>query len=116
MKPALSVIIVSYRSQGVLGACLDSLAAARAEIALEVIVVDNASGDGTAEWLRGAYPWITLVEAGENRGYGAGVNLGVTDASGAALLVLNPDSIVPAGALPALAAALAATPHAAIVA
>jgi GT2 family glycosyltransferase len=101
----LDVVIVTYNSRHVLGDLLDSLPAALGEVSADVVVVDNGSGDGTAEFAasRGG---CRVVRAA-NAGYAAGVNRGVREASGAgAILVLNPDVRLHEGAVPPLLAAL----------
>ncbi len=65
----------------------------------EVIVVDNASPDGTAAWLRTAWPQVRLIASATNLGFGRANNRGMTIARGAWLLLLNPDTIVHPGAL-----------------
>ena len=112
----LSVVIVSYRSRLPLGGCLDSLAACRTGLPLEVVVVDNASGDGTVEWLHDAYPWVETLASPVNGGFTRGVNQGVAHARGEAVLVLNPDCEVTLDALRRLWSALEADPTLAAVA
>ncbi len=98
MRPSVSVIIVSYQSRAVLGPCLASLAACQARVPHEVIVVDNDSADGTAAWLVSEHPAVRVIANPHNRGFASAVNQGLAIARGAALLLLNPDSLVdPAG-------------------
>lgn len=69
--------------------------AARDDASVTVIAIDNASGDGTAERLSAAAPWVTLVRADRNRGFAAGCNLGLALAPDDAIVVLlNPDVVV----------------------
>jgi len=83
----VSVVIVAYQSAGVIGRCLAScLGEAR-----EVIVVDNASSDGTADVVRG-FTGARLIANGENRGFAGGVNQGVKAAASDVILLLNPDA------------------------
>jgi len=95
----LSVIIVTYNSRSVVGACLDSLAAQDLPGGKEVIVVDNASRDGTADFVRAAYPWVTVIANTENLGYSQGVNRGIRVARGRYFFILNPDTVLGEGAL-----------------
>ncbi|OGC89967.1 MAG: hypothetical protein A2W25_12400 [candidate division Zixibacteria bacterium RBG_16_53_22] len=95
----ISIIIVSYKCLGPLKECLDSIAA-QDGISRQVIVVDNGSRDGTAEFLE-SLP-IKKVILGKNIGFGAGVNLGQGMANGTHLLILNPDTILPPGTLKSL--------------
>ncbi len=116
MTPRVSVVIVSYRSRGPLGPCLASLDRCRARVPLEVVVVDNASGDGTAEWVRERYGWVELVAGEVNEGFARGVARGTRRARGDLLLVLNPDCEVPAEGLERLLAEIERHPRLAAVA
>jgi len=98
LHPELSVVIVSYRCADLLRECLDSLDANRDDVDMEVIVVDNASGDGTAEAAL-EYPWVHTEVLGENIGFAKANNRAMDRSRGRAVLVLNPDTVVPAGAL-----------------
>jgi GT2 family glycosyltransferase len=112
----MSIVIVSYRSREPLDRCLESIAACRERLPLQVVVVDNASGDGTVEWLRATHPWVETIASAENGGFTRGVNQGVARARGTSVLVLNPDCEVSPEALERLGAALAADPSLAAVA
>jgi GT2 family glycosyltransferase len=101
----LSIIIVSYNARTDLEHCLESLAAAPAAASHETIVVDNASSDGSVEAARDA--GVHLIEAGGNIGFARANNLGIRASTGINLLLLNSDTIVPAGAIDALLAELA---------
>jgi GT2 family glycosyltransferase len=96
--PELSVVIVSYRCADHLDRCLTSIDAQRDDVHMEVIVVDNASGDATPEvCLR--HPGTVLVQQQENDGFARAANVGMARSSGRAVLVLNPDCVVPADTL-----------------
>jgi len=96
----LSVIIVSYNTRRLLDECLASLQTAVSPTnGLEIIVVDNASGDGSVEMVREKYPDVHLIAGEENRGFSAANNLGVWQANGRVLLFLNSDTVVSAEAL-----------------
>jgi GT2 family glycosyltransferase len=95
----LSIIIVSWNVRDLLRQCLASVDASRGELALEVIVVDSASGDGSAEMVTNEFPWVILLPEEENVGFSRGNNLGIGQATGRYLLLLNPDTQVMAGAL-----------------
>ena len=97
-RPELSVVIVSYRCADLLRDCLHSLDANRADVEMEVIVVDNHSGDATAAAAR-EFPWVEVEELDENIGFARANNLAMDRSRGRAVLVLNPDTVVPAGAL-----------------
>ena len=93
----LSIIVVSYNTRQLLDDCLRSLYAAAAPPGgMEVIVVDNASADGSPEMVRQRYPQARLIVSDENRGYSAANNLGSAAATGDTLLFLNSDTVVAA--------------------
>ena len=71
-RPTLSIVVLSWNTKGLLRACLNSLKALRDEQSLEVIVLDNASGDGSADMVAARFPWITLVRNERNDGYAIG--------------------------------------------
>jgi GT2 family glycosyltransferase len=96
--PELSVVIVSYRCRDLLRDCLDSLAVQRDDVEMEVLVLDNASGDDTLEAAE-PHPWVTAEALSENVGFARANNLGFSRAAGRAILALNPDTVVPPGAL-----------------
>ncbi|HST65843.1 MAG TPA: glycosyltransferase family 2 protein, partial [Mycobacteriales bacterium] len=109
MRPDLSVVIVAYNSAHVIGDLLDSLPAALAGLSADVVVVDNSSADGTAELVeaRGSVHGAARVVRSANVGFAGGINRGVHEAAPAdAVLVLNPDVRLGAGAVPPLLAAL----------
>lgn len=87
---SIDVVVVSYNSARFLPDCLDSLARQHLPCG-RIIVVDNASGDGSAEWLRGR-PEITAVLLERNIGYAAAANLGITHSSGEVVVVANSDT------------------------
>jgi hypothetical protein len=109
----VSVIIVNWNAGDALGACLASLAGDRAAVR-ELIVVDNDSSDGSAAAARRHGLGPRVIETGRNLGFAQGANRGAGEATGEALVFLNPDARVLPGAIAALADALAATPAAGI--
>jgi GT2 family glycosyltransferase len=110
----LSIVIVSYNARADLERCLESLAAAPPAIPHDVVVVDNASADGSAAAVRARWPLVRVIERATNGGFSVANNEGIRATSGELVLLLNSDTIVPPGALDALAARLAADPSAAI--
>ncbi len=90
----VSVIIVGYNSRELLRDCIASIEAQTSSVVYEVIVVDNASSDGTADMLRAQFPQVQLVESGYNSGFGVANNLGIEAASGKYLFLLNPDTLL----------------------
>ncbi len=94
--PTLDVVIVSYRSRELLARCLRSLAEHPAPGGMTVTVVDNASGDGTDEYLRREHPEVISLPQSENLGFGAATNIGIRRGSSPYVLALNPDAAVEA--------------------
>src|SRR5215475_2512751 len=111
---SVSIIIVSFNARAHLERCLQSLHDSPPSRLREIIVVDNASNDGSADAARG-WPGVRVIEAGANLGFAAGNNVGIRASSGEYLLLLNSDTMVPPGAIDALAAALDRDPSVAIV-
>src|SRR5439155_25689865 len=92
----LDVVIVSHRSRGLLGACLDSLRAHPPPGPLTVHVVDNDSRDGTIELVGERFPEVDLVAIDRNLGFGRASNAGAALGSHPYVLFLNPDTrIIP---------------------
>lgn len=90
----LSIVIVTYNPGVVLQQCLDSIPESIPDHSPEIIVVDNASQDGTPERIRQGYPDVHLICREENSGFAAGVNRGLEAAGGEFVLLLNPDVIL----------------------
>lgn len=95
----LSIIILNYKSKGLLKQCLRGIADSHLGMDYEVIVVDNASGDGSADMVREGFPWAKILALQTNGGYSAGNNAGIRQATGDYILVLNPDVAVFRGAV-----------------
>ncbi len=105
-----SVIIVNYNGGARLKQCLRSLLMGF-DPSDEIILVDNASTDGSAEEVEQTFPGVRVIRSATNHGFGAGNNLGVRHASGKYLAFLNPDTVVEPGWLTALIQALEADPQ-----
>jgi GT2 family glycosyltransferase len=102
--PEVSIIVVAHSVRGDLDRCFASIER-HGGVPLEVILVDNASDDGTVEWVRGAYPKVRVIELSENRGVAArGEGLKATRAPLA--MFLDSDTELTAGALPAMVGAM----------
>lgn len=97
--PEISVVIVNYRKGELLHDCVESVFATAKDLRVEVIVVDNASGDGTAESLPRDLSRLRLIANRDNVGFARATNQGMATASGDLLLWLNPDTVVREGAL-----------------
>jgi N-acetylglucosaminyl-diphospho-decaprenol L-rhamnosyltransferase len=135
----LSIIIVNWNVRDLLAACLDSIAAAAniaiegrdtisslplhdvergpggEAICVEIIVVDSASSDGSADMIRTCYPWVRLLAQDENVGFTRGNNLALEVAQGRHLMLLNPDTVIHGDALTQLVSTLDAQPTVGIV-
>ena len=111
---------MNWRTRALLGDCLLALQSALSDrltaSAVEVIVVENASTDGSAAMVRDQFPWVRLIANEENRGYAAGNNQGIAAARGRNLLLLNPDTEVSRMAIARLEACLNEHPRAGAVA
>ena len=109
----MSIVIVSFNARADLVACLLSLKKGPPSMEHEIIVVDNASTDGSVEAAI-KLPAVRVIEMGRNAGFAAANNVGIRASRGDLLLLLNSDTLVPPGALNRLVARLRATPSAAI--
>lgn len=90
-KVDLSVVIVAWNGAAVIRDCLRSIFSREYRFLYEVIVVDNASTDGTAELIRDEFPQVSLRVQVRNLGYARGNNIGIAMAQGALILLLNQD-------------------------
>lgn len=99
----LSIVIVTYNSVTLIGKLLDQLLFEiwneGQVLPIEVVLVDNASHDCTAELVRRSYPWVRLLPSTVNLGFAAGNNLAARSAHGRYLLLLNPDAIPAPGSI-----------------
>lgn len=101
VNPAVSVIIVNYNGKHFLQECLSSVIRDCGE-RVEIIVVDNASIDGSAQFLRESFPNVIVIESGSNLGFAGGNNLGVRHAKSDMIILLNNDTVVHPGWLQGL--------------
>jgi N-acetylglucosaminyl-diphospho-decaprenol L-rhamnosyltransferase len=108
--PDVSVVIVSWNARELTDAAIRSLYEHNDPESLQVIVVDNGSVDGTSEHLRRNWPYVELVEPGENTGFSRGNNIGFGCARGRYVLLLNSDTIVLPTTVPGLVRVLDAEP------
>jgi len=90
---AISVIIVNYNTGNLILDCLHSVQERTSDVPYEIIVVDNASEDGSPELIRSNFKNVILIKNQSNIGFGAANNMGVDVATGKYLLMLNPDTI-----------------------
>jgi N-acetylglucosaminyl-diphospho-decaprenol L-rhamnosyltransferase len=102
VKPDISILIVTFQCRDAARECLASIYRLTTGTWAEVIVVDNASSDGTAAMVATEFPQAKLVVLDENVGFARGVNLAAEQAEGEYLLLLNPDTVVHERAIDAL--------------
>jgi N-acetylglucosaminyl-diphospho-decaprenol L-rhamnosyltransferase len=107
---AVTIVIVSYNTRPELENCLASLALHPPRVPHDVVVVDNASTDGTPDALRARWPAMRLIEAPRNLGFAGANNLGVRASTSEFVLLLNSDTLVPEGAVDTLVERLRAEP------
>jgi GT2 family glycosyltransferase len=92
-EPLVSVIVVNFNGLRYLDACLSSLMA-QTYGSFEVILVDNGSGDGSAEHAKKNFPRVRVIETGENLGFASANNIGIRAAGGEFIATLNNDTEV----------------------
>jgi N-acetylglucosaminyl-diphospho-decaprenol L-rhamnosyltransferase len=107
----ISIIIVSYNRPDLLEACLDAVSTGTSS-AHEIIVVDNASTEGSARVVCRRFASVRLIENSYNSGYAVAINQGDRVASGDYLMLLNPDTVPLPGAIDHLAEFIDAQPKA----
>jgi GT2 family glycosyltransferase len=113
-RPDVSILIVSYNTRELNLACLRSVVRETRDLDYEIIVVDNASVDGSADAIAHEFSAVQLVRSRENLGFAGGVNRAATLAQGEFLLLLNPDTEVLDGAIQRLVALARENPEAGI--
>ena len=110
----LSIVIVSYNARGDLANCLDSVLLHPPSFSHEIIVVDNASTDGSPD-IASARRGVRVIRSATNGGFAVANNIGIRDSTGINVLLLNCDTIVPPGALDGLMRRLAIEPDVAVI-
>lgn len=113
--PDVSIVIVSWNVRNLLHDCLESILDNQGQMSLEIIVVDNVSGDGTPEMLNQHFPAVQLIQPGENTGFSKGNNIGIRASSGKFVLLLNPDTLIVGPALQTLADFLTRSPTTGVI-
>jgi len=108
----LSIIIVSYNVRHLLTECIASVIKACRDIEHEIIVVDNASSDGSAEAIARQFPQVKIIANSKNSGFSAANNQGYKISQGKYILLLNPDTMVKPGAVKTVLEFLKASPKA----
>ena len=110
-----SVIIVSWNSKKYLERCVKSVQRSTQDLSCEIIVVDNASTDGSADFVRDAFPLVSLIRLPANTGFAHACNVGITHAQGRYICFLNPDTELLNNALKSMVTFLDKRPLAALV-
>jgi hypothetical protein len=116
MLSTVRVIIVSWNAKADLRACLESLVECTVTPSrFEVVVVDNASSDGSPEMVRTEFPAVTLRETGANLGFSGGNNVALADNNCDYVFLLNSDAMLPKGGLDTLLEWADTTPDAGLI-
>lgn len=110
-KPKLSIIIVNFNTRVEVGACLDSIYQAPPAFSFEVVVVDNGSADGSADFVAERFPQVRLIRNTMNEGFARANNRAIRSGVGDFVLLLNPDTEVQPGALETMVSHLQAHPE-----
>lgn len=112
----ISVLIVSYNTRELLRGCLTSVISTLSLLSkYELLVVDNASSDGSAAMVQGAFPNVRVIANKENRGFAAASNQGMESSSGRYVMLLNPDTVVRPRAVGAMMELLETDPEIGVV-
>jgi len=111
----VAIIIVSYNTREHLESCIQSLHDPAPDVSHDIVVVDNASADGSADAVRTRWPDVTVIDAGRNIGYSSANNLAIRQTHGELILLLNSDTIVPPGTIDALVRRLRELPNVAAI-
>ncbi len=90
----VTALVISWNTRELLRECLASLTAVAKTVPLQIVVVDNASDDGSADMVDETYPGVELIRNDFNAGFGVGNNIGFKHARGRYLLLLNPDALI----------------------
>jgi hypothetical protein len=91
-EPDVSVIVVTWNGRQYLEACLSAISGQQG-VTTETILVDNASTDGTVEYVRSRFPLVRVIALGANRGFAGGTNAGAREARGRYVALLNNDAV-----------------------
>ena len=111
----VSIIIINWKSADLLRHCLKSIYANRKDSAFEVVVIDNASFDGSEEMVRQEFPEVKFIQSSENLGFAKANNLGFQSANSETILFLNPDTEIIGTAIQIMTASLSSLPSAGAV-
>ncbi len=115
MPPKVTITIATYNNRETIKACLLSIFREQADLPSEVVLIDNASGDGTADLVATDFPQVRLIRNKENVGLAKALNQGIRRSKAAYILMLNPDTALRRGGLKSLVAFAEANPKVGIV-
>ncbi len=113
-RDSLAIIIVTFNSIEEIDGCLEALVGHTEPFPTTITVVDNGSCDGTAERVREHFPSVRVIPSGGNLGFSKANNIGIRATESEYVLLLNPDTVAPPGAIQTLVRGLASHPEAAI--
>ncbi len=94
MHPDVSIVIVNWNARRYLRNCISSIVSHTHKSIFEIIVVDNASTDGSEDMIHDEYPWVKLIANDRNLGFAGANNQGIRAAAGRHVLLLNPDTVI----------------------
>ncbi len=107
----ISIVILNYKSKGLVRMCLRGLQKFAPRHEHEIIVVDNDSKDGIAKMIAYEFPQVRCIMSSENIGFGAGNNIGIREARGRYVMVMNPDTVIMDYSIDQLVEAMDANPE-----
>lgn len=110
-NPALSIVIVNFNTRQLVCDCLQSIFASPPKCTLEIFVVDNGSRDGSCEAIAAQFPSVKLIRNDRNLGFAEANNQALRLARGDYLMLLNSDTLTPAGSIDAMLQAMTAHPQ-----
>lgn len=110
----ISIIIVNWNTKDLLFECLNSIISTVKDLSFEILIVDNASADGSVKAIRSRYPDINVIENKENLGFAIANNLALNQMNGQYALLLNTDALLTENAVRALYDFMESRPNAAI--
>lgn len=111
----VTFVTVCYKTPDLIRSLLKGVEAANFSFPFEYILVDNAAGDGTGDMVREKFPWVRIIDAQGNVGFGRGSNLAMKEAKGEYVMLFNPDLTVFPGEMEKLLAFADAQPDLGIV-
>src|SRR5690242_10182056 len=109
-SPVVSIVIVTWNGKRYAMECLQSLRDCNIQVPVEIVVVDNASADGTPEAIRACFPEVHLIETGANLGFAKGNNIGIAQTRGEYICLINSDVVVSPGCIEKMLELMKANP------